>query len=94
MPRGGVDEAGGDEVDPNRCKLKREGRRERGQRGGGGRDDPQAAAHAPAAGAAQEQQRAPGPHLPAALRATSSASTRWPLIASRTSAESISSRGP
>ena len=61
--QGGVDEAGGDEVDANRRELKREGRGERGQRGGGGGGDPEAVTNTPAAGAAHEQQRASRPHL-------------------------------
>ena len=38
----GVDEAGGDEVDPNRRELEREGRRERREHGGGRGRDPEA----------------------------------------------------
>jgi hypothetical protein len=70
-----VDEARGDEVDANRCELKRERRRERRQRGGGRGDDSEPVADALAAGAPISSSVPPGLILSLALRATSSPST-------------------
>ena len=58
----GVDEAGGDEVDPDRRHLDREVGDQGGQRGGAGRDERPARPWRAPAGAAHEQQRAAGPH--------------------------------
>ena len=80
-----VDEAGGDEVDPDRGELEREGGDERRQHRGGGRGDAELRADPPGAGATHEQQRAAGPHLPTAWRATARASRTWSLSARRTS---------
>jgi hypothetical protein len=61
---GGIDEAGGDQVDPDRRDLDREVGDKGGHRGGGRRDERQAGPPAAVGGAAHEQQRAAGPHPP------------------------------
>ena len=58
-----VDEAGGDQVDPDRRELERQIGRQGAEGGGGGRDDAEPDARAAAAGAAHEDQRAPGADL-------------------------------
>ena len=61
---GGVDEAGSDEVDPDRRHLHRE-RGDQGRQGGGAhRDHRPTRAGSAAAGAAHEHQAAAGSHLP------------------------------
>ena len=57
-----VDEAGCDQVDPDRREVEGEAGRERGHRRGDRRDDRGAGTDPPAAGAADEQQRAAGSH--------------------------------
>jgi hypothetical protein len=90
----GVDEAGGDEVDPNRSELEREGRRERRQRGDGRRGDPRSRLERQPPVPPMSSSAPARLILPAAWRATSRPSTTCPPSAWRTSSASIPSRGP
>jgi hypothetical protein len=58
-----VDEAGGDQVDANGRKLKRQGRGKGGERSGHGRHNPKSDAGTPSSGSAHEDQRASGSYL-------------------------------